>query len=232
MNTEFNIEPLAAIEHQRWAHWQKYMHNKCTLLPSGDLLIPSELVTRWERQIDTEYKDLCELEKQSDREQVLKYLPEVTNQMKHVWQPIGDAPYNENVLVLMAPHEYGLEDGEKWVSVGCLSDHDWIIAGWNWQSDFHVTIVDTMPLAFCLLPGVEANHSKQSLWQPIENIPRNTNVLILMVASLREGLGDDKERWVSFGSLTDGVWDIAGVGPDESVFTPLMFRLLPSTKTC
>jgi hypothetical protein len=168
----------------------------------------------------TEYKNLTEIEKQSYREQV----PEVT-----VWQPIGDAPYNENVLVLMAPHEYGLEDGEKWVSVGFLSDHDWIIAGWNWQSDFHVTIVDTMPLAFCLLPGVEAN---QSLWQPIENIPRNTDVLILMEAPLREGLEDEAERRVSFGSLTDGVWNIARVGPDESVFTPLMFRLLPSTKTC
>ena len=79
--------------------------------------------------------------------------------------------------------------------------------------------------------NIEPLAAIEHVWQPIENIPRNTDVLILMEAPIREGLEDEAERRVSFGSLTDGVWDIAG-WPDESVFTPLMFSLLPSTKTC
>jgi hypothetical protein len=60
------LEPLAAIEHERWSHWQRYMHSKCT---------PAELVKRWERQLNTPYAALSESEKNSDREQVQAYLP-------------------------------------------------------------------------------------------------------------------------------------------------------------
>jgi hypothetical protein len=73
------IEALASIEHERWSHWQRYLHSKC--IPqgdTGDLLIPAELVKKWERQIDTSYSELTEAEKESDREQVRKYLPLIT----------------------------------------------------------------------------------------------------------------------------------------------------------
>lgn len=69
------LEDLAAIEHQRWSAWQKYMHDHGALQPDGSLLLPSELVTRWEQQIRTPYKELSEEEKESDREQVRRYLP-------------------------------------------------------------------------------------------------------------------------------------------------------------
>ena len=68
-------EQLAAIEHARWSHWQRYLHNKGVRQSDGSLLIPAELVARWERQIETKYADLDETEKESDREQVRKYLP-------------------------------------------------------------------------------------------------------------------------------------------------------------
>ena len=66
-------EQLAAIEHARWAHWQSYMHSKCAPQPDGGLLIPAELVTHWQRMIDTPYDQLTEQEKASDREQVDRY---------------------------------------------------------------------------------------------------------------------------------------------------------------
>lgn len=69
------LERLAAIEHDRWAHWQRYLHSKCARQPDGGLLIPASLVAQWERQIDTSYGSLTESEKNSDREQVKKYLP-------------------------------------------------------------------------------------------------------------------------------------------------------------
>jgi hypothetical protein len=72
-------EKLAAIEHKRWADWQKYLHSKCDKVTgrpiNQGLLIPADLVKHWERQIRTEYKDLSEAEKQSDRDQVDRYWP-------------------------------------------------------------------------------------------------------------------------------------------------------------
>lgn len=73
------IETLAAIEHERWCHWQRYLHSKCLRQPDGSLLLPVELVTRWEKQINTEYAKLTDHEKESDREQVRKYLPIITS---------------------------------------------------------------------------------------------------------------------------------------------------------
>jgi hypothetical protein len=73
------IDTLASVEHERWAHWQRYLHSKCVPQRlTGDLLIPAELVKKWEKQIDTPYSELSELEKESDREQVRKYLPLIT----------------------------------------------------------------------------------------------------------------------------------------------------------
>jgi hypothetical protein len=69
------IETLAAVEHERWSHWQRYMHGKGTSQPDGSLVIPADLVCRWQKQIDTPYAELTEKEKESDREQVRKYLP-------------------------------------------------------------------------------------------------------------------------------------------------------------
>jgi hypothetical protein len=63
------LETLAAIEHERWSHWQRYMHSKC-VPKDGALLIPAELVRQWENQIATPYSELTEEKKESDREQV------------------------------------------------------------------------------------------------------------------------------------------------------------------
>ncbi|KJV36965.1 hypothetical protein [Luteibacter yeojuensis] len=68
-------EELAAIEHERWSHWQKYLHGKGVSQPDGSILLPSELVSKWERLIATSYGELTEKEKQSDRDQVDRYIP-------------------------------------------------------------------------------------------------------------------------------------------------------------
>lgn len=41
----------------------------------GSLIIPGDLAARWSAQIVTPYADLSEAEKESDREQVRRYLP-------------------------------------------------------------------------------------------------------------------------------------------------------------
>lgn len=69
------LDVLADIEHERWSHWQRYMHEQATRQADGSLLFPAHLVNRWEKQINTPYEALSEEEKESDREQVRKYLP-------------------------------------------------------------------------------------------------------------------------------------------------------------
>lgn len=68
------LETLATIEHERWSHWQRYMHGKGTRQADGSLLLPADLVRRWEVQMTTPYAALTEAEKDSDREQVRNYL--------------------------------------------------------------------------------------------------------------------------------------------------------------
>lgn len=76
------VEQLAEIEHERWSHWQRYMHSKAERQSDGSLLIPAELVARWERLIETPYSELTDNEKESDREQVRKYLPLIVDYFK------------------------------------------------------------------------------------------------------------------------------------------------------
>lgn len=66
-------EQLAAIEHQRWADWQAYMHSLCERRDDGALVIPADRVEHWERQIATPYEALSEREKAMDMEQVDRY---------------------------------------------------------------------------------------------------------------------------------------------------------------
>lgn len=71
------IDRLAAAEHDRWAHWQQYLHDRCERRDDGSLVIPADLVSRWEEQIRTPYVELSLEEQESDREQVRRYLPTV-----------------------------------------------------------------------------------------------------------------------------------------------------------
>jgi hypothetical protein len=71
------MEALAALEHGRWSHWQRYLHSQCKSRDDGSLTIPAELVSRWKEQMSKPYTELSEDEKESDREQVRRYLPAI-----------------------------------------------------------------------------------------------------------------------------------------------------------
>ncbi len=51
-------ERLAALEHEQWAHWTRYLLDHLT----------PENTELWRRQIDTPYEELSESEKDSDQE--------------------------------------------------------------------------------------------------------------------------------------------------------------------
>lgn len=75
LESEALLDELAAAEHERWAHWQRHVHDHCRVNPDGSLTIPAHLVERWIAQISTPYSALSEPEKESDRDQVRRYLP-------------------------------------------------------------------------------------------------------------------------------------------------------------
>ncbi|MDO4283297.1 MAG: hypothetical protein Q4D02_06620 [Clostridia bacterium] len=71
------LEILSDLEHKRWASWQKYVHEKCTKNADGSLTIPKDSVDWWESEINADYKDLNERQKESDREQVRPVLKQI-----------------------------------------------------------------------------------------------------------------------------------------------------------
>jgi len=82
------IEKAADLCHRQWTGWMEYLFSKCEeergVVPdrngapingkTGRLIIPEWAVSRWKRQIATEYKDLPEDEKESDRAEADKYI--------------------------------------------------------------------------------------------------------------------------------------------------------------
>lgn len=66
-------QQLADIEHQRWSHWQRYIHGLMGRKQDGWYVLDPEYVKRWERQIATPYEQLSEREQASDMEQVDRY---------------------------------------------------------------------------------------------------------------------------------------------------------------
>lgn len=68
------LEEKADKQHQIWSHWMKYMFSQCdfglptvmSAIENGSCIIPKEKVKRWAKQMNTDYKDLAENEKQSD----------------------------------------------------------------------------------------------------------------------------------------------------------------------
>ena len=74
MKNDDMIELLADFEYDRWSRWQKYLFSKCIVNSDGTLTMPKELVDRWTRQMNTNYKNLPEEEKNSDRREARRII--------------------------------------------------------------------------------------------------------------------------------------------------------------
>ena len=68
------IEDMADQEHDSWARWMEHLFNKSEKNPDGTVTIPKDKVDRWERQMKTDYEDLSDKEKESDRKEVRKFI--------------------------------------------------------------------------------------------------------------------------------------------------------------
>lgn len=68
------IEILAAVEHDRWADWMAWVFKNGYWNEDGTFTIEKVKAERWQRQCLTDYKELSEEEKRSDRREVLRYI--------------------------------------------------------------------------------------------------------------------------------------------------------------
>lgn len=109
------VEELAAIEHQRWSDWQAYCHKvlreNC---PSPEL---EKVLERWDRQIATHYAELSEREKESDREQVRRYLPIVHDIARQVREEVNEDSYIRG----FAPAKVLLDHVRSQIHTACKS---------------------------------------------------------------------------------------------------------------
>lgn len=67
-------EALAAYAHKAWSGWMDYLFSKCEKHGDGSVTMPALSAERWRRQAQTEYCDLPEEEKKSDRDESDKML--------------------------------------------------------------------------------------------------------------------------------------------------------------
>lgn len=66
------LEKFAAVQHEIWSHWMKYLFSVCQKNEDGTYTIPLDQAEHWQRQMLTPYAELSEAEKESDREQAKK----------------------------------------------------------------------------------------------------------------------------------------------------------------
>jgi len=67
-------EKLAKYAHDAWSGWMKYLFEKSTKNPDGTVTIPKWAVDRWTRQMNTDYWDLSQDERESDRKEADKII--------------------------------------------------------------------------------------------------------------------------------------------------------------
>lgn len=83
------MEELSSQEHKGWSSWMEHLFSKC-VIKNGETTIPFEFVERWKRQIKTNYFDLSEEEKESDRNEVRKFLS--------IMEPIMESKSYKNIV--------------------------------------------------------------------------------------------------------------------------------------
>ena len=96
----------------------KYLFSKCTLCDDGTAVIPQWAVDRWTRQMNTEYDQLPEEEKESDREEAQRYMDWMKKScMGPQGIREGDILTGLEILAGMSR-----EEQQKWLDWGCPSD--------------------------------------------------------------------------------------------------------------
>lgn len=66
-------EQLAALCHEQWSGWMRHVFASC-YYGGDEIVIPKESFHHWQRQMKTDYADLSEIEKDSDRKEADRFI--------------------------------------------------------------------------------------------------------------------------------------------------------------
>ena len=66
-------DKIAELCHFQWSGWMKYLFSKCKTNSDGTVIIPKEMVERWNRQHSTTFDMLSKSEQDSDRVEAEKF---------------------------------------------------------------------------------------------------------------------------------------------------------------
>lgn len=72
--TDQHLEAFAEYAHVAWSGWMRYLFDKLELNSLSQLVLPREWYDRWRRQMTTNYANLSESEKESDRDEARQML--------------------------------------------------------------------------------------------------------------------------------------------------------------
>lgn len=103
-------EKLAALAHEQWSGWMRYLFSKGTFNPDNSTwTMPMWAVKRWVRQMQTLYANLSENEKDNDRTEADRMIKIVINEL--IQRPI-DLGRDGEILVLPIPDDFDLVELE------------------------------------------------------------------------------------------------------------------------
>ena len=129
-------ESLADLEHRQWAHWTDHMLKELAPLIAGQVDTveydqADRTMSRWLRQIATDYERLTEAEKDSDREWANKVLELVGQAEESAWADLAAIE-----MVLEGDENAPVEDGE--ISALVLAARKQWECDWNDAGDYEL----------------------------------------------------------------------------------------------
>ena len=98
MMSEEYRERIAAVQHEIWSHWMRYLFSVCPPDSFGNGIIPAEKAQRWQRQMNTDYANLTDKERESDRDQADKVLAERDAEIAALRQQVAELQATEKKL--------------------------------------------------------------------------------------------------------------------------------------
>lgn len=112
------LEELADVQHAIWSHWMQYLFRVSRRNDDGSVTIGIDNVERWKRQMATDYADLSEREKESDRHEAHKVMDVLGEPLHAVDFPLAEL---RTILdALLAWSQPPMEEYAAAVRVDCL----------------------------------------------------------------------------------------------------------------
>jgi len=126
------VEKLAALAHEQWSGWMKYLFEKSKIGQAGVVVIPAWAAQRWGRQMNTPYADLPEEEKESDRKEAHRMI----NVFNSRGEPL-EQDHNKDLAgaeALEVPEEGPSEEGAYYVVTATSKEGELLVGMTVWAT--------------------------------------------------------------------------------------------------